>query len=777
MHFLAARLRQELFERVLAPMPGALVICRAWIIFIFSISPCFGQAWSGILTPSRAIDWSHAGLPAKLPNGETTANPWTPPVRTQCGSTINPSGDSTTDTSAVNNAIGSCQTGTYILLGPGNFIFNAPIQLYTTNGITIRGSGAQATTVSFINGGFFQYGTVNYGTATCNWTGGLSQGATTITLSSCSGNPTSGYVLQLTQCNTGLGGPGCTAGTGADNNSVFVCTGIDNVCQRPGQGGSDTSPAQKQFVLVTNNPTGCATSCSVNISPSIYMSNWSNSNSPTAYWGKGLKGVTDYGLGVEDMTIFNNGTGPTANASVDMQYCYASWIKGVRMIGTGYASNPPIRITGNNKNLLIMSNYIFSDYPLDSAYPPAIQEAGDSDTLIMNNIATSGEPWEGQGAKAGTVYAYNYSRDTFAAYVLDIFEHNAGNAFTLYEGNESPTINEDNTHGTHNLSTAFRNYLRGWSAPFSPVNQAGITWGSWDRFTNSIGNVIGTPGLAYTGYQNVSNTGAAGGYIFSLGYGGGFGDPLTATTAMRWGNWDSVTNAVRWCGNSSNSGWSTICGGTSEVPSNLASPNSSYSNPVPSTSTLPASFFLPIAAHPNGGTGLNWWKICTAWTTFPTTCAATQVQPFPAAGPDVSGGPYNAGYAYDIPAQVAWLNLPVDPAYQSSYTITGSSWAGGTETLTVSNLPNGTHLLGPFQLSGMPAACTKGATINASGEILMTNSSSTTISFALASNPGTSCTGTFKFPDIRQFDERVYQTDPSISSSLNPPMNLTATVN
>jgi len=31
----------------------------------------FGQAWSGILAPARAIDWSGAGLPATLPTGET----------------------------------------------------------------------------------------------------------------------------------------------------------------------------------------------------------------------------------------------------------------------------------------------------------------------------------------------------------------------------------------------------------------------------------------------------------------------------------------------------------------------------------------------------------------------------------------------------------------------------------------------------------------------------------------------------------------------------------
>ena len=43
-------------------------------------------SWSSILSPSRAINWGNAGLPATFPDGETTPNPWTPPTRTQCGS-------------------------------------------------------------------------------------------------------------------------------------------------------------------------------------------------------------------------------------------------------------------------------------------------------------------------------------------------------------------------------------------------------------------------------------------------------------------------------------------------------------------------------------------------------------------------------------------------------------------------------------------------------------------------------------------------------------------
>src|SRR6266446_7958707 len=89
-------------------------------IFLLFSAPSHGQSWSGILAPSRAIDWSHAGLPATLPYGETTANPWTPPAgRTQCvtsacNAVTTNAGSSTP--AQINAAIASASAGSYVLL-------------------------------------------------------------------------------------------------------------------------------------------------------------------------------------------------------------------------------------------------------------------------------------------------------------------------------------------------------------------------------------------------------------------------------------------------------------------------------------------------------------------------------------------------------------------------------------------------------------------------------------------------------------------------------------
>jgi hypothetical protein len=262
---------------------------------------------------------------------------------------------------------------------------------------------------------------------------------------------------------------------------------------------------------------------------------------------------------------------------------------------------------------------------------------------------------------------------------------------------------------------------------------------------------------------------------------------LTVASLMRWGNVSTITQSSDTPANSGIRFVSTEVPTSTEMPSGTY-PNAAYlQNSVPANDNLPCSFFLQgysstsCTPHYHGGTGLSWWKVCTSWTTFPTACSATTTPPFPANGPDVlasSGAPNN--YANDIPAALAWETLPIDTTFQASYTVSSSSWSSGTETLTVATMPI-TYPDGGFQLSGANAACYPSSgpsyTGRSDGEMLMTGSSTTTVRYALASNPGVSCTGTVKWPNVRQFDERVYENDPLTQSGAapNPPTNLTAT--
>jgi len=307
----------------------------------------------------------------------------------------------------------------------------------------------------------------------------------------------------------------------------------------------------------------------------------------------------------------------------------------------------------------------------------------------------------------------------------------------------------------------------------------GVEIDSFSRVENAVGNVIGASG-GCTSYQGTSSNG----YVFSYNTSGT--DSAVMSSLLRWGNASSVTQSSD---TPANSGIRFV---SSEVPTSSSITGcttgsqcnnlGSFGQTAPSNDNLPCSFFgltgtsTNCTAYPNGGTGLSWWQVCTSWSAFPATCSGTQLQPFPPIGPDVSNGPYVNGHAYDIPAAIAWYYLPVDPSWQNSYSITGSSWSGGTETLTVSSLPNVHHLMGPFQLSGVNPACIPTTTpflsTNPNNEAFMTGSTSTTVKYALASNPGVSCTGNMLFPDVRQFDERVYETDSNAAPS--PPTNLQA---
>src|ERR1700761_2514776 len=88
------------------------------------------QAWTGVLDPSRAVNWSNAG--ATIPTG-----------RTQCGSTVSAG----TSASTIQSLLNACSSGTYLLLGAGTF--NLSNGLSVPSNVTLRGSGANSTFLVF----------------------------------------------------------------------------------------------------------------------------------------------------------------------------------------------------------------------------------------------------------------------------------------------------------------------------------------------------------------------------------------------------------------------------------------------------------------------------------------------------------------------------------------------------------------------------------------------------------------------------------------------------
>jgi len=255
------------------------------------------------------------------------------------------------------------------------------------------------------------------------------------------------------------------------------------------------------------------------------------------------------------------------------------------------------------------------------------------------------------GNNYGSVYAFNYTIDSFfgnpAGYMAGaLFNNHDFTGMNLFEGNDVNQVNSDNIHGTSNLATFFRNRIRGWDSN-SGSNPSNATWAlnmmAYNRFSNLVGNVLGTAGVQ-TVYQELAAAGVAqcsssSSDIFLFGWktgcvNGGVGsivdDPLTGSSSVRWGNYDTVTSTSRF--------------NCSEVDPAGSVPYSN-ANPCPSSQALPTSFYLN--SRP------SWWA--TAWGT----------PAWPASGPDVTGGNASGanGHANNIPAQLCYTNSSIDSNY------------------------------------------------------------------------------------------------------------------
>jgi len=750
------------------------------VVAIFFSTAGFGQActlgsgtapWKNLICPSRAIDWGAAGLPATFPDGETTANPWAPPTRPACttaqaGITV-PVASGTSFASiltAMNNCSAANTSGSYLLLASGSFSIGTTEFLNTAPYVTLRGAGAMNTTLTltaslqFGQGGGKGGGTVSTSPAS---------GTTSVTLTSVSGTtPTVGNIGWFNQCDTGYSGSTsasngyntCTTGSYSDNGGLFVCGG-NTICNSNGSGsGGGGQTSQFQYVNITSVTNNGGGSYTIGFSPGLYLNNWSTSNTASMYWQQ--QSDVGYGIGLEDMTIVFSGGG-----NIDIQGpAYASWIKGNRFIGA--TANRQILWPDFGKNDLVFNNYFFTMTPATpTSSVSAMQAVEGSDDLFLNNIEEFAILVEGAGSQLGDVIAYNFNRNNnnqnpFPSAPYQHDSQASGVALNLLEGNQGDGTDDDDTWGTGDVNTWFRNWYACDSIPFTfgLVKGIAIQVDAFHRFDNAIANVLGGTGQC-TSYSGTSN-----GNIFILNKQGT--DALASSSFMRWLNYDSVNASVQ--------------KNSAEVPTSMSGNAAPFENAVPSNgTTAPASFFMDsMGFFPSGGTGLSWWKVCNAGFNASTgVCGGTtSTPPFPTCGPDVTGGNEVSGYCYDNPASIAWQTLPIDTTQQNSYTITGGSWSNSSgtcspapapcEILTVSGISTiytDARLMGDFQINGGNCA-TSGAGTATGAKVQMTYATTTTVTYSLASNPG-ACTGTMLWPDVRQFDERVYETDSSSGAS------------
>ena len=570
------------------------------LVFVVVISFPFylrAQNANGIIAPSRMIDWSNAGVQGGIQN------------RTSVCTTLSPGASA----SEINSAIASCPSGGVVYLNAGTYNLSSGITFGTTDNVTLRGAGANQTFLVFSAGSSCNgpvsdvcfSGSSNWSGGpnnSANWTGGYSTGSTTITLSSTS-NLAVGNHLILDQTDDS-----------SDTGQVFVC-GTQGVCSLEGPAGSTrSSRSQTQIVQVS-----AINGNTVTITPGLYMPNWSSSKSPGAWWASSNRKSDS----IEDLSLDHS----VSNQQTGIMFANAEncWVKGIRSL---YSNRNHVWLQMSAHISIVDSYFYGTKNAVSQSY--GVESYNGSDNLVENNIFQHiVAALMANGPASGTVWAYNYVTDDYYAttgwMMGSAWQHGAGADNELFESNVGEGFTSDAIHGTHNFITSFRNYWAGWYPGMVSQTVAANIY-AYGRYYNFVGNVLGQAGY-HNNYEDAALSGTnPQTSIYLLGWSGNGGttsgsiasDTNVASTLFRWGNYDVVTGKVRW--------------DASEVPSSI----SLYANPVPSSQSLPASFYL--SAQP------GWWT--TPWGS----------PPWPAIGPDVSGGSGPGGHAYAIPAQLCYNN-------------------------------------------------------------------------------------------------------------------------
>lgn len=613
------------------------------IVLLLAI-PCVAhaQAWTGVIAPARAIDWSNAGIPGGIPS------------RTVICATL----ASTSTAAQINSAIASCPSGQVVSLGAGTFNLTTGITFGSTSNVTVRGQGANSTFLVFTgdnscNGPGADVCIAGSNSSpgaeqnVCDWTAGYAQGSTVITLANCGttapakGSLTNlkvGSLLILDQVDeaTDTGNIwNCLANGPCSNNGSGGFVRNDG----PGVGGI-ASRSQEQGVVVT-----AINGAIITVSPGLYMPNWRSGQAPQAYFANSYLTLD----GIENVSIDN--TNSPGNECVLMMNCVKCWVAGIRSIMGGRDHVEFLEAAHS----VVRDSYFYQNKS-HASVSYAIELNNAYDNLIENNICqqvTDSCP-NNNGPSVGNVAGYNFGIDE--AYGANgwmqasFYQHASGDEFYLWEGNIGTGYTADNVHGTHHFNTLFRNYLIGNNQSLCgggpcTAQTIPIQLYASSRYFNIVGNVLGQAGYHnnYTCLGTASNCANGNKSIYTLGATGNGGtasssitgfclqpactthgdfDPQTYDYLMRWGNYDTVNATVQF--------------NNSEVPSGIPQ----YSNPVPPSQLLPASFYL--ATKP------SWFGSV----------------PFPAIGPDVTNGniPNLGGHANMNPAQACYANVMGGPA-------------------------------------------------------------------------------------------------------------------
>ncbi len=234
--------------------------------------------------------------------------------------------------------------------------------------------------------------------------------------------------------------------------------------------------------------------------------------------------------------------------------------------------------------------------------------------------------------------------------------HGPGDMYNLYESNIGVSFYADADHGPAFFNTFFRNFLWGCEKNKNTGSRIPFRVEPTNGYFNVVGNILGsTSACAVQGsYERNNSNGATSPPVYDwepfnlngLVVLNVVSSTRSQNSTMRWGNCDTISSPS--C---------RFVAGEGTVTDSFGFPNS-----LPSTTTLPASF---------------WTSTAPVYNLTPQGTV-----PFPAIGPDITATntagtpqiaiapdlavPANtapAAHAWNNAAELCYMNSPIDPAY------------------------------------------------------------------------------------------------------------------
>src|SRR5216684_484858 len=502
-------------------------------------------------------------LTAIPPERITVWNPGVPGgilVRTTVCATISAStyGNGTTDAAAaINSALAACPSGQVVMLPAGTYLVKSPIQLFKSN-VVLRGAGTGQTKIKLdpvagqvpvIQIGVF-WPTYN---PAVNVVGGLAKGAVSIPVQNASGFA-AGDIAQIDQLDD-------TSYVLRGDNTWYKRGPTSNVYGPASSGGYRSVGQQIEIGSISGNTLTITTPLHIKFdaafSPQVFLTNATS-----------IGNRVDHS-GVEHLYVTGGLSG-----NIDMLNCAYSWVLDVESDGnpaTGSGmTGIHISVAHGFRNEIrqVYVHHATDINPGGTAYGVALTSQS-SENLVEDSIMWYlNKPLSTQASGGGNVLAYNYVDDAIIAAQPWWQEtsidgsHASFSHFELFEGNWTPNLSVDTTHGNAGWHTFFRNYATGINAPPSTATDSisAVNIHGWHREMTVVGNVLLQGKLVIKGFQPVyessnanfsSTADAAAAYRIgndadpSLGY-GSLDDGTALRLLFRHGNYDAVTDGVVW---------------------------------------------------------------------------------------------------------------------------------------------------------------------------------------------------------------------------------------